>query len=1019
MLNENSQFIKLPDIPAWYNRIPVAYIQQILVKSNIHLIKNTTFYLSDSFRAPLLSLFELNEFIRNLKSSNGKSINDLCLHVGELKSKIDYLPEYNCLYISPASYWQNNEEHFKQDDNLIEKIANFKARELLFGINWKKITRQASSRVLQTYAITIAFKIYDKTYIDELKQALYDKFQINMTSFNDILSNQEKIFTHLQYSSRSLVYYIPYISLYIILFLYIYISVSKIEFVKSKWGLALAAVSQVVASLFMSLGICSFFGLTPTLNSGEVFPYLVIFIGFENIVVLTKSVVSTPFDLDVKYRIALGLQKEAWKITKNLTFELIIIFVGICTMVPAIQEFCAFAYIGLLIDFFMQMTFFVTVLSIDIRRMQLSDLNKKTVQADQALKSTRRSFKGIPNNSILVNKSVKFFYFWARTRLIQRALMFLSILWIILIFYKSLLVVELLRHDVNLSKDTIDALLPKSGANSLQNLFSIDSQIDFTSDTLNNTRMMTIFNNRLTNIDSIKHFGIDKHLIDTQNWKKLPYFHWLSLFESYNITLHNRFITILPQINLYQEISADTILKQRNEREIERLTKSLNFDFLSETTMKTTDTKLTSNLVTNAILELILILIFGFPAMVFLVYFIIIVYKCLCSQKYEQWRKKWSTQSIKRHYFSIHGIKPSNSDSELSDGDEDEYKQMRKSSVNEVELIPLKLVGNEYQVDLISCMGRWCIGSDLNDEVFIWDLDNAGDRLGSFKFDKQASIWALSLINHNFIALGLSDGRLMSCNIEDKSISELKDSNNNGITQILPIGETSRFILTRLSGHIDLVEVLNGVLMLLTSIRAHQTPILNILYKNDSLFTTSKDRTIKIYCLNNELTRLNVIFSEEMSDITCLAVDHLCQQVAYGLENGLVCLQNISNPSIPQKLSIKLKNQVIKLEFTSKLLLSLHLNHKIHLWDYQKVILMKEIQLINNSLDMCLYSESILITNGHESLLLWDLNTCDVIRKINFKHESNIIKIIKLTDKQKAIILNHNTNTLSFMQIPF
>ena len=46
-------------------------------------------------------------------------------------------------------------------------------------------------------------------------------------------------------------------------------------------------------------------------------------------------------------------------------------------MVPAIQEFCVFAYVGLLIDFFMQMIFFVTVLSIDIRRMELSDLSKQ------------------------------------------------------------------------------------------------------------------------------------------------------------------------------------------------------------------------------------------------------------------------------------------------------------------------------------------------------------------------------------------------------------------------------------------------------------------------------------------------------------------------------------------------------------------------------------------------------------------------------------------------------------------
>lgn len=58
-------------------------------------------------------------------------------------------------------------------------------------------------------------------------------------------------------------------------------------------------------------------------------------------------------------------------------------------------------------------------------------------------------------------KSVQFFYFWARTRVVQRAIIILSIMWIILIFYKSLLVVELMRYDVNVKKETVEALLPK------------------------------------------------------------------------------------------------------------------------------------------------------------------------------------------------------------------------------------------------------------------------------------------------------------------------------------------------------------------------------------------------------------------------------------------------------------------------------------------------------------------------------------------------------------------------------
>lgn len=45
-----------------------------------------------------------------------------------------------------------------------------------------------------------------------------------------------------------------------------------------------------------------------SVSSREIFPYLVVVIGLENVLVLTKSVVSTPVDLEVKLRIAQGMQ---------------------------------------------------------------------------------------------------------------------------------------------------------------------------------------------------------------------------------------------------------------------------------------------------------------------------------------------------------------------------------------------------------------------------------------------------------------------------------------------------------------------------------------------------------------------------------------------------------------------------------------------------------------------------------------------------------------------------------------
>lgn len=41
------------------------------------------------------------------------------------------------------------------------------------------------------------------------------------------------------------------------------------------------------------------------------------------------------------------------------------------SLVCSLQEFCLFAVVGLVSDFFLQMLFFTTVLSIDIRRMEV------------------------------------------------------------------------------------------------------------------------------------------------------------------------------------------------------------------------------------------------------------------------------------------------------------------------------------------------------------------------------------------------------------------------------------------------------------------------------------------------------------------------------------------------------------------------------------------------------------------------------------------------------------------------
>jgi len=231
-----------------------------------------------------------------------------------------------------------------------------------------------------------------------------------------------------------------------------YLISGQFECVKSKWGLALAATVQIVVSLLISLALSSFFHMTLRLDGGEVFPYLVIFIGLENLVVLTRAVTSCQaqkqYD-DIRERVAHALRAESWTISKHLVYELIIVLIGFITYVPTVREFCQLALIGILIDFFMQINFWLAVLSIDIRRFTVRVGTKKTRNLEQRKTEIKVSLPmRMPH---LINKRQQQSQ-WARYRVLQRGSMFVVLVWVILIFYKSCLIVDLLHKNGKMIK---------------------------------------------------------------------------------------------------------------------------------------------------------------------------------------------------------------------------------------------------------------------------------------------------------------------------------------------------------------------------------------------------------------------------------------------------------------------------------------------------------------------------------------------------------------------------------------
>ncbi|GFN75373.1 sterol regulatory element-binding protein cleavage-activating protein [Plakobranchus ocellatus] len=773
------EMLEEPKAPRWFVKEPVAYVQQVVVKTAVSPWRSHHMMPADAFRAPLASVFSvLNELDTFKTTIDGQevSLSDMCYRVSEptVKSKHlkGLLPEYSCFIVSPANFWSQDVRRFNKDADIT--LTLYKkygpvvespptTKDLFFGIPWSEtgISRyyiRNRQRVI-SFAVTIVMKKYDARFTQALQKWMEDRHPETVHNVNN--SEVEEI-AHIHFKDTNyIIEYTPLLVTYLLLLLYLYFSVSKIDMVKSKIGLAFSAVVTVVASLMMSVSICTLFGMTPTLNGGEIFPYLVVIIGVENVLVITKSVVSTPVHLDVKIRVAQGLSREGWYITKNLLTELSIMFVGFFTFVPAIQEFCTFALVGVMSDYYLQMAFFATVLSLDIRRMELSDLARQSVQqavqqddsgdfcaiepmvrcpfvasssslASNSSKGRQSSHHrqsssdfsthGSRHSSTAVQhkhsrsslnppkyempRRIKFFYFIAKFRLVQKLIMVCTVIWIILFMYKAGLV----------DKFTGDEEIPEAW-NRLPG--GQVHPFEATPDSLEGPRpeddIASPSNPHMRGmVEEEPQSGLVEHT-NLELWRKLSPMHWPMLLRCFNISLTGRYISILPVIHLSDIIDPLVAIELRHP--IDKATMAARPSFTHQTSYNG-DSQIAENIsgqlhyyyhqkfdkyYPKSRDEFVITVMLCILSVIVITYFMVMLYRCMCSRNYSRWRHSWARSSRRRSrgYF----------------------KQIKES-------VPLVLSGHTQSIECLLGENGLIVSCCLGGHLKIWD-SNSGECINT------------------------------------------------------------------------------------------------------------------------------------------------------------------------------------------------------------------------------------------------------------------------------------------------
>uniref|UniRef100_A0A4W6FRL0 NPC1 like intracellular cholesterol transporter 1 n=1 Tax=Lates calcarifer TaxID=8187 RepID=A0A4W6FRL0_LATCA len=162
---------------------------------------------------------------------------------------------------------------------------------------------------------------------------------------------------------------------YAVIFVYIAVALGEYSsckriLVDSKFLVGLGGILVVACSVLASMGFYSWIGIPSSLVILQVVPFLVLAVGADNIFIFVLE-----YQRDVR-RPGEKREEQIGRVLGNVApsmllcslSESVCFFLGALSTMPAVKSFALYAALAVLMDFILQMTAFVALLSLDARR---------------------------------------------------------------------------------------------------------------------------------------------------------------------------------------------------------------------------------------------------------------------------------------------------------------------------------------------------------------------------------------------------------------------------------------------------------------------------------------------------------------------------------------------------------------------------------------------------------------------------------------------------------------------------
>lgn len=295
---------------------------------------------------------------------------------------VNGLTNQSWIFQSPLLYWNCSRDRILADDDILATVNNNKNQSTPANITLRHSIvfsgkRFEDRRLLAADALVITLLYRRDSPVGRRWEAVAPSLPAKVGDEWDIYPSTGNVSAsklyEFQFRPMSVQDSVVLALAYTLALVYFLQQVSKLRAVKSKFGLIVTVVVQIMLAIAASFTICAVFNLDLSRIPRAAYPLVILSMSLEHVLRLMDAVVRTPSGETPSTRIGAAFGETAPTALVS-TVQNVVILLGLSYAVaPGVSAFCIFAAIAIVLDFCFLSSFFIAVLSVDVRRMELGD----------------------------------------------------------------------------------------------------------------------------------------------------------------------------------------------------------------------------------------------------------------------------------------------------------------------------------------------------------------------------------------------------------------------------------------------------------------------------------------------------------------------------------------------------------------------------------------------------------------------------------------------------------------------